>query len=565
MTRRAFFITSALPYANGAIHLGHMVEHIQTDIFSRFQRLQGHDVVAVCADDTHGTPIMLRAEKEGISPEALIERVWAEHSRDFESFGVAYDLYYTTHSAENRTLSEQIYLALQAQGLIEVRTIEQMYDPVKSMFLPDRFIKGDCPKCGAKDQYGDSCEACGATYAPTDLKNPVSAVSGVRPETRESEHHFFRLSDPRCVDFLNRWALEEDRLQPEAANKLREWLGTDEQGQSRLGDWDISRDAPYFGFEIPGAPGKYFYVWLDAPIGYYAALKKWCEQHGRAFEDFVRPDSSVEQIHFIGKDILYFHTLFWPAMLAFSGHRAPSHVYAHGFLTVDGAKMSKSRGTFITAQSYIDQGLNPDWLRYYFAAKLNGSMEDLDLSFTDFIAKVNSDLVGKFANIASRCAGFVVKRFEGQLLGDARDEGSGEHADLEGLFAQRERGIAHAYETRDTARVVREIAALMDAVNGYVDHYKPWELAKQEGQDALLHRVVSTSLRSFARLAILLKPILPRAVARAESDVFGLAQPWAWSDLDRPALAHVRPFQHLFSRVDREQIDRLIEANKASL
>jgi methionyl-tRNA synthetase len=508
---------------------------------------------------------MLRAEKEGISPEALIERVWAEHSRDFESFGVAYDLYYTTHSPENKALSEQIYLALQAQGLIEVRTIEQMYDPVKAMFLPDRFIKGDCPKCGAKDQYGDSCEACGATYAPTDLINPVSAVSGVRPETRESEHHFFRLSDPRCVEFLNRWALEEDRLQPEAANKLREWLGTDEQGQSRLGDWDISRDAPYFGFEIPGAQGKYFYVWLDAPIGYYAALQKWCEQHGRAFEDFVRPDSTVEQIHFIGKDILYFHTLFWPAMLVFSGHRAPTHVYAHGFLTVDGAKMSKSRGTFITAQSYIDQGLNPDWLRYYFAAKLNGSMEDLDLSFADFIAKVNSDLVGKFANIASRCAGFVVKRFEGRLLGDARDAGDGDHAELEGRFSERAPSIVQAYEARDTAKVVREIGALMDAVNGYVDQYKPWELAKQEGQEALLHRVVSTSLRCFARLAILLKPILPHAVARAESEVFGLVRPWNWLDLDHPVLEQVQPFQHLFSRVDREQIDRLIEANKASL
>lgn len=565
MTARSFFITSALPYANGAIHLGHMVEHIQTDIYARFQRQMGHSVVAVCADDTHGTPIMLRAEKEGVTPEVLIERVWQEHSRDFKSFGVDYDLYYTTHSPENQALSEGIYQALQANGLIEVRTIEQMYDPVKSMFLPDRFIKGDCPKCGAKDQYGDSCEACGATYAPTDLKNPVSAVSGATPVTRESEHHFFRLSDPRCVAFLNRWALEEDRLQPEAANKLREWLGKDEQGQSRLGDWDISRDAPYFGFEIPGAPGKYFYVWLDAPVGYFAALQKWCSIHGRAFEAFVSPDSAVEQVHFIGKDILYFHTLFWPAMLQFSGYRAPTHVYAHGFLTVDGAKMSKSRGTFITAHSYIEQGLNPDWLRYYFAAKLNGSMEDLDLSFTDFIAKVNSDLVGKFANIASRCAGFVVKRFNGELLGDARDEGDSDHAQLEGLFVARAEGIAQAYEARDTARVVREVGGLMDTVNGYVDQHKPWELAKQEGQDARLHRVVSTALRAFARLAILLKPILPTTVARAESEVFGLATPWTWTDLDRPALHQVVPFQHLFSRVDRDQIDRLIEANKASL
>jgi len=565
MTARSFFITSALPYANGAIHLGHMVEHIQTDIFARFQRHRGHDVVAVCADDTHGTPIMLKAEQEGLSPEALIERVWAEHTRDFEAFGVHYDLYYTTHSPENRTLSEGIYRALRSEGLIEVRTIEQMYDPVKAMFLPDRFIKGDCPKCGAKEQYGDSCESCGATYSPTDLLNPVSAVSGATPVTRESEHHFFKLSDPRCVAFLNRWALDEDRLQPEAANKLREWLGQDEEGNSRLGDWDISRDAPYFGFEIPDAPGKYFYVWLDAPVGYYAALSKWCALHGRTMEPFVSPDSLVEQIHFIGKDILYFHTLFWPAMLTFSGYRAPTHVFAHGFLTVDGAKMSKSRGTFITAESYIAQGLNPDWLRYYFASKLNGSMEDLDLSFTDFIAKVNSDLVGKFANIASRCAGFILKRFDGVLLGDARDEADSDHAQLEALFAARAEAVAAAYEARDTSRVVREVGSLMDSVNGYVDQYKPWELARQEGQEALLHRVVSTSLRAFARLCILLKPILPIAVARAESEVFGLETPWRWADLDRPDLLRVQPFQHLFSRVDRDQIDRLIEANKASL
>ncbi|MEY3670074.1 MAG: hypothetical protein RL258_1469, partial [Pseudomonadota bacterium] len=424
---RSIFLTSALPYANGAIHLGHLVEYIQTDIWARFQRLRGHAVVYICADDTHGTPIMLRAEKEGITPESLIDRVWQEHTRDFAAFGIQFDRYYTTHSEENRLLSEQIYEALKDQGLIEVREIAQMYDPVREMFLPDRFIKGECPKCGAKDQYGDSCEVCGATYAPTDLKNPVSAVSGAQPVTRQSAHHFFRLSDPRCVSFLRQWALESGRLQPEAANKLKEWLGEstisdnpETTAEASLGDWDISRDAPYFGFEIPGAPGKYFYVWLDAPIGYYAGLKKWCEENKADFASYVAPDSAVEQVHFIGKDILYFHTLFWPAMLHFSGHRTPTRVFAHGFLTVDGAKMSKSRGTFITAQSYSDQKLNPEWLRYYFASKLNGSLEDLDLNFNDFIAKVNSDLVGKFANIASRSSGFVVKHFAGALLKDAR-------------------------------------------------------------------------------------------------------------------------------------------------
>jgi methionyl-tRNA synthetase len=562
---RSLFITSALPYANGAIHLGHLVEYIQTDVFARFQRLMGHEVVYICADDTHGTPIMLRAQAEGITPEALIDKTWQEHTRDFAGFGVAFDLYYSTHSTENRELAERIYLALKEQGLIEIKTIEQMYDPVKAMFLPDRFIKGTCPKCGAKDQYGDSCEACGATYAPTDLIDPVSAVSGAKPETRESEHHFFKLSDPRCEAFLQDWALDSGRLQPEAANKLREWLGRDDNGKSRLGDWDISRDAPYFGFEIPGAPGKYFYVWLDAPIGYYAGLKKWCADHGRDFTQYTKPDSSIEQVHFIGKDILYFHTLFWPAMLHFGGFRSPSRVYAHGFLTVDGAKMSKSRGTFITAQSYLDQGLNPEWLRYYFAGKLNGSMEDLDLNLNDFIARVNSDLVGKYVNIASRCAGFVRKRYDRQLLGDAREEGDSEHAQLESQLSQAAPAIAQAYESRDTARVVREIGLLMDAVNGYVDQHKPWELAKQPGTEAALHRILSTTLRCFARLSIYLKPILPTTAARVESEVFCLAEPLNWSQLDRPPVSSVGEFGHLLTRVDREAIDALIEANRSSL
>ena len=576
MTKRSIFLTSALPYANGAIHLGHLVEYIQTDIWARFQRMLGNELVYICADDTHGTPVMLRAEKEGISPEALIDRVWTEHFRDFSGFGVKFDHYYTTHSEENRELAEGIYKALHAQGLIDIRQIDQMYDPVKSMFLPDRFIKGDCPRCGASDQYGDSCEACGATYSPTDLKNPISAVSGAKPETRQSEHHFFKLSDPRCVQFLRQWALQDNRLQPEAANKLREWLGSgDDPEESELGDWDISRDAPYFGFEIPGAPGKYFYVWLDAPIGYYAGLKNWCAKNGRDFNAFTAPDSTTEQVHFIGKDILYFHTLFWPAMLQFGGFRPPSRVYAHGFLTVDGAKMSKSRGTFITAESYLKEGLNPEWLRYYFACKLNGSLEDLDLNFNDFIARVNSDLVGKFANIASRTAGFVRKVFEGRLLDDARPEvlqagalAVDDHQALEALFIARAPAIAEAYETRDTARATREISSLMDAVNTYIDQFKPWELAKSSEASDLpkLHRVCSTSLRCFARLCVLLQPILPVVCQRAREDVFGLEraqgdQAWLWSEIDRPPITQVEPFGHLFGRVDRSQIDSLIHAN----
>ncbi len=576
MTQRSIFLTSALPYANGAIHLGHLVEYIQTDIWARFQRMSGHELVYICADDTHGTPVMLRAEKEGISPEALIDRVWAEHFRDFTGFGVKFDHYYTTHSEENRELAEGIYKALRAQGLIEIRQIDQMYDPVKSMFLPDRFIKGDCPRCGAADQYGDSCEACGATYSPTDLKNPISAVSGAKPETRQSEHHFFKLSDPRCVQFLRQWALQDNRLQPEAANKLREWLGSgDNPDESELGDWDISRDAPYFGFEIPDAPGKYFYVWLDAPIGYYAGLKNWCAKNGRDFNAFTAPNSTTEQVHFIGKDILYFHTLFWPAMLQFGGFRPPSRVYAHGFLTVDGAKMSKSRGTFITAESYLKEGLNPEWLRYYFACKLNGSLEDLDLNFNDFVARVNSDLVGKFANIASRTAGFVRKLFNGQLLDDARPAGGlvagstmDDHQALEAVFIARAPAIAEAYEARDTARATREISQLMDAVNTYIDQFKPWELAKSGQASDLprLHRVCSTSLRCFARLCVLLQPILPVVCQRARKEVFGLEpaqddQAWLWNEIDWPAVGRVEVFGHLFSRVDRSQIDSLIHAN----
>ncbi len=568
--KRRIFVTSALPYANGAIHLGHLVEYIQTDIWARFQRMRGHDLIYVCADDTHGTPIMLRAEKEGITPEALIERVWHEHTRDFAGFGISFDKYYSTHSPENKTLSEDIYLKLKAQGLIEVRRIEQMYDPAKQMFLPDRFIKGDCPKCGAADQYGDSCEACGATYSPTDLKNAVSVVSGAKPVRRESDHYFFKLSDPRCVAFLRQWALHDSRLQPEAANKLKEWLGPEEVSDtvqdSTLGDWDISRDAPYFGFEIPDAPGKYFYVWLDAPVGYYAGLKKYCDERGLDFTEYVKPGSTVEQYHFIGKDILYFHTLFWPAMLQFAGYRPPTNVFVHGFLTVDGAKMSKSRGTFITAQSYLEQKLNPSWLRYYFASKLNGSMEDLDLNITDFIAKINSDLVGKFVNIASRSAGFITKRFEGALY--APTLANTGHA-ISKAFMAAEPAIAMAYEDRDTAKAIRETTALMDLVNTYVDSEKPWEIAKQAqaNPDLLprLHEVCTQALKAFTQLVILLKPVLPALAQRVEGEVFGLEKPLTWADLEKPPIERVLGFSHLITRIEQAQIDALIAANKESL
>ena len=559
---RRILVTSALPYANGAIHLGHLVEYIQTDIWVRFQRLRGHDVVYVCADDTHGTPIMLRAEKEGISPETLIDRVWHEHTRDFAGFAVAFDQYHSTHSDENRELSERFYHALKAADFIDVRRIEQMYDPVREMFLPDRYIKGECPRCGAKDQYGDSCEVCGATYSPTELRNPRSVVSGSTPERRHSDHHFFRLSDPRCSGFLRQWALDDGRLQPEAANKLREWL----DDGAGLSDWDISRDAPYFGFEIPGAPDKYFYVWLDAPIGYYASLLKWCKTHGRDLDAFVRPDSQVEQYHFIGKDILYFHTLFWPAMLKFAGYRTPTNVFAHGFLTVDGAKMSKSRGTFITARSYLDQGLNPEWLRYYFAAKLNGTMEDIDLQLADFIARINSELVGKFVNIASRSAGFILKRFDGHLhAATLADSHHPVIASILGAVAD----IEKAYEARDTARVVREACGLMDVVNGFVDNAKPWEMARRVDEDpdvmTQLHATCTRALDAFARITLLLKPILPMTAERVEREVFGLASPLVWSDLAAPPLQRVLGFSHLMGRVERDRIDALVAANRESL
>ena len=561
-TKRQILVTSALPYANGAIHLGHLVEYIQTDIWVRFQKMRGHECYYVCADDTHGTPIMLRAEKEGITPEQLVARVHGEHSRDFAGFHVEFDNYYTTHSEETRHYAEDIYGKLKAAGLIDIRSIEQYFDPVKEMFLPDRFIKGECPKCGAKDQYGDSCEACGAAYTPTDLKHPYSAVSGAVPVLKTSEHYFFRLSDPRCQAFLRAYTTE-GRLQSEAANKMQEWLG--QPGENKLTDWDISRDAPYFGFGIPGddgkPTGKFFYVWLDAPIGYMGSFKNLCDRRGIDFDTYWAKgsESKTELYHFIGKDILYFHALFWPAELEHAGYRTPTNIFAHGFLTVDGLKMSKSRGTFITAESYLQQGLNPEWLRYYYAAKLNGSMEDLDLNLSDFVARVNSDLVGKYINIASRCAGFITKRFGG-LLG-AVDVAA--MAEFEAAWQTD--AIADSFENRDYARALREIMRLADAANLYVNDHKPWDLAKDPANEVRLHVVCTTALNQFRDLTIYLKPVLPLLAEQVEA--FLNLPPLGWRDLPKAlAVGHkINDYKHLMQRIDPKQIDALVAANRESL
>lgn len=550
---RRLLVTSALPYANGQIHIGHLVEYVQTDIWVRFQRMRGHEVHYVGADDTHGTPIMLRAEKEGLTPKELIANVWKEHKRDFDNFLISFDNYYTTDSPENEKLSQDIYLKLRDAGLIEKRAIEQAYDPVKEMFLPDRFIKGECPKCGAKDQYGDNCEKCGATYSPTDLKNPFSVVSGATPIKKVSDHYFFKLSDPRCEAFLREWTQVKTPLQPEARNKMKEWVG--QPGESNLGDWDISRDAPYFGFEIPDAPGKYFYVWLDAPIGYYASFLNYCQAKGINFDEWVKPDTTTEQYHFIGKDILYFHTLFWPATLQFSGYRTPTNVFAHGFLTVDGEKMSKSRGTLISANSVIDCGFNPEWFRYYFATKLNDSMEDLDLNLQDFVARVNSDLLGKYINIASRSAGFLVKRFGGIVSDEAMSNQL-----LKEIAASSEK-IAQLYESREYAKALRTVMELADKVNGFVDENKPWEIAKNPEREADLQRVCSITLEAFRMLSLYLKPVIPRVAAGVEE--FLSLEPLSWGDINTP-LSSKRPinaYKHLMTRVEAPQIEALLAAN----
>ena len=558
MTRK-ILVTSALPYANGSIHLGHMVEHIQTDVWVRFQKLRGHECYYCCADDTHGTPVMLAAQKQGIAPEDMIAKVREEHLADFTGFGIGYDNYYSTHSPENKQFSQDIYRALKANGKIESRVIEQLFDPEKQMFLPDRFVKGECPKCHAQDQYGDNCEVCGTTYSPTELINPYSAVSGAKPELRESEHFFFKLGE--CADFLKAWTSGNNphdgkpHLQPEALNKMKEWLGEGEE--TTLSDWDISRDAPYFGFEIPDAPGKYFYVWLDAPVGYMASFKNLCDRIGINFDEYFKADSQTEMYHFIGKDILYFHALFWPAMLHFSGHRAPTGVYAHGFLTVDGQKMSKSRGTFITAKSYLEQGLNPEWMRYYIAAKLNSKIEDIDLNLQDFISRVNSDLVGKYVNIAARASGFIAKRFEGRLKDVSGSE-------LLAKLAAQSEAIAECYESREYAKALRDIMALADIVNEYVDANKPWELAKQEGQDTRLHEVCSELINAFTMLTAYLAPVLPKVAENAAKFLNLKAITWANT---RETLGEhaINKYEHLMQRVEQKQVDDLIEANKQSI
>lgn len=558
MTRK-ILVTSALPYANGSIHLGHMVEHIQTDVWVRFQKLRGNECYYCCADDTHGTPVMLAAQKQGIAPEDMIAKVREEHLADFTGFFIGYDNYYSTHSPENKQFSQDIYRALKANGKIESRVIEQLFDPEKQMFLPDRFVKGECPKCHAQDQYGDNCEVCGTTYSPTELINPYSAVSGAKPELRESEHFFFKLGE--CADFLKAWTSGNNphdgkpHLQAEALNKMKEWLGEGEE--TTLSDWDISRDAPYFGFKIPDAPGKYFYVWLDAPVGYMASFKNLCGRIGIDFDEYFKAGSQTEMYHFIGKDILYFHALFWPAMLHFSGHRAPTGVYAHGFLTVDGQKMSKSRGTFITAKSYLEQGLNPEWMRYYIAAKLNSKIEDIDLNLQDFISRVNSDLVGKYVNIAARASGFIAKRFEGRLK-DVADS-----ALLAKLAAESDT-IAEQYENREYARALRDIMALADAVNEYVDANKPWELAKQEGQDERLHEVCSELINAFTMLTAYLAPVLPQTAANAAKFLNLEAITWA-NTRDTLGKHAINKYEHLMQRVEQKQVDDLIEANKQSI
>ncbi|MDD4977254.1 MAG: methionine--tRNA ligase [Gallionella sp.] len=558
---RKILVTSALPYANGSIHLGHLVEYIQTDIWVRFQKMRGNEVHYVCADDTHGTPIMLRAQNEGITPEQLIDRVWHEHKADFDGFHVAFDHYGSTNSAETKQYAQDIYRKLRANDLIETKSVEQFYDPVKEMFLPDRFIKGECPKCHAKDQYGDNCEACGATYAPIELINPYSAVSGAQPERRSSEHYFFKLSDARCQEFLSAWTQGTlasqaiPPLQQEAANKMKEWF------EAGLSNWDISRDAPYFGFEIPDAPGKFFYVWLDAPVGYMGSFKKLCEKQGLDFDSYWNADAKTELYHFIGKDILYFHSLFWPAMLQFANLRTPTQIFAHGFLTVNGEKMSKSRGTFITAESYLKQGLNPEYLRYYYAAKINGTMEDIDLNLEDFVARVNSDLVGKYINIASRTAGFISKQFNGSVSSYV-DALKGNEI-LFGEFIGAENEIATAYEQRDFGRAIRKIMSLADRANEYVAQQAPWSLAKQEGQEQKLQAVCTMSLNLFRILTLYLKPILPTLAAQVEH--FLNIAPLKWSDTDQVLHGTINNYSHLATRIDPKLIAAMVEANMQTM
>ncbi|MEG2155192.1 MAG: methionine--tRNA ligase [Burkholderiaceae bacterium] len=559
MTKRQLFVTTALPYANGAFHIGHVMEYIQADIWVRHQRMSGNQVHFVGADDAHGAPIMIAAEKAGITPQEFVGRIAAGRKQYLDGFHISFDHWHSTDSAENTELSQDIYKKLKAAGLIYTKSIEQFYDPVKGMFLADRYIKGECPKCGAKDQYGDSCEVCGAVYSPTDLKNPFSTLTGATPELRSSEHYFFKLSDPRCVEFLRSWSEGQGadgapRLQPEVLAKAQEWLGED----GKLADWDISRDAPYFGIPIPDAPGKYFYVWLDAPVGYLASLKAYCARIGVDFQAFLEA-RDTEQVHFIGKDIIYFHTLFWPAMLHFAGqpYRVPDHVNVHGFITVSGEKMSKSRGTGISPLKYLELGMNAEWLRYYIAAKLNSHVEDVDFNPDDFAQRVNSDLVGKYVNIASRAAGFLVKRFDGKVL-ESAISGPDCAPEIITLRAAAPE-IAALYEAREYAKALRRIMELADLVNEFVDREKPWELAKKPEAAAELQRTCSVSLEAFRLLTLYLKPVLPAAATAVE--VFLACGELDWSKVESPlsAAQPIKAYQHLMQRVDMKQLDALLE------
>jgi methionyl-tRNA synthetase len=563
MNPRKILVTSALPYANGSIHLGHLVEYIQTDIWVRFQKMQGNTCHYVCADDTHGTPIMLRAEKEGITPEQLIDRVWHEHKADFDSFLVEFDNYGSTNSNETKKYAEDIYRRLDKAGLIAKRSIEQFYDPVKNLFLPDRFIKGECPKCHARDQYGDNCEVCGAAYAPTDLINAYSAVSGAKPELRNSDHYFFKLSADTCQQFLREWT-RSGSLQPEAANKMQEWLGA--EGENKLTDWDISRDAPYFGFEIPDAPGKYFYVWLDAPVGYMGSFQQLCSDKGMDFDEYWKPGSKTEIYHFIGKDILYFHALFWPAMLQHAGFRTPTKLFAHGFLTVNGEKMSKSRGTFITAKSYVDHVKNTEYLRYYYAAKLNGTMEDIDLNLEDFVAKVNSDLIGKYINIASRTAPFITKHFKGQLCKLVPDDLNLEAKSLLTKIWKERFQIEQLYEQREFNKALRSIMQLVDLTNEYIADNTPWDKAKIPSLIGEVQFICTIGIEAFRVVTLYLKPVIPQLAKQVEQ--FLKVEPLLWEHAEsKYALSesNINPYQHLMTRLDPKLIEAMVAANRESL
>jgi methionyl-tRNA synthetase len=552
MSTRTLFVTTALPYANAPFHIGHIMEYIQADIWVRFQRMCGHEVHFVGADDAHGAPIMLAAEKAGSSPEEFVGEIARGRRRYLDGFHISYDNWHSTHSPENTALSQDIFRRLKEAGLVYRKPVEQFYDPLKGMFLADRYIKGECPNCGTKDQYGDACENCSSVYSATELRNPYSTLSGAKPVLRSSEHYFFRLSDARCREFLRSWVKTPQRLQPQVVNKAREWL--EGEGEKALADWDISRDPPYFGIRVPDtAEEKYLYVWLDAPIGYFASLKNYCERKGLDFERFVRPGRGTEMVHFIGKDIIYFHTLFWPAMLQFSGYKPPDHVYVHGFITVSGDKMSKRRGTGISPLRYLELGMNPEWLRYYIAAKLNANVEDFDFNPDDFIARINADLVGKYVNIAARAASFITKYFDGQLKYAGETKSLIEGARAQAFLAR------EAYDTREFGRAIRDIMAVADRINQAFDAKQPWNLVKDPSRRTELQDICSRALHGFKMLTVLLAPVVPATASRVARELFGLERDFNWSDAE--ALPHrVGAFKHLMTRVEAQQLDELFDA-----